>query len=148
SFAGRATGPRGRGRVINKGITTLSEVVTTEGVFAIGQGISGQGIAPGTTITGINQFAQDTLTVSQPLIEGTGEGGRPIFGDTFDPSVSAEQLEAALNALPSIGGVGGSVTVTGGPGDSNGSTPYTITFGGTLAGEDLPQIVPTSGGLT
>jgi hypothetical protein len=147
SFAGRATGPRGRGVISSSGGTTIREVVTSEGAFAVGQGISGQGIPPGTTITAINQFAQDTLTASQPL-EATSSGGPPIFGDTFDPNISAEQLEAALNALPSIGGVGGSVTVTGGPGDSSGSTPYTISFGGSLAGEDVPSLVPTTGGLT
>lgn len=53
---------------------------------------------------------------------------------------SAADIEDDLNALPTIGGVGGSVAVTGGPGDAGGFFPYAITFGGTLGGRDVPQL--------
>ena len=49
-------------------------------------------------------------------------------------------VETALNALPSINTGGGSVTVAGGPGDATGSNPYVVTFGGTLAGADRPEL--------
>jgi hypothetical protein len=56
------------------------------------------------------------------------------------PSASATEVEAALNALSSIGAAGGSVTVTGGPGNCCGSFPYVIEFGGSLTGEDASSI--------
>jgi hypothetical protein len=71
-------------------------------------------------------------------------------------NASPATVEAALDALSTIGGVGGSVTVSGGPGDATGSNPYVITFGGALSGTDVQQIqinstnlgVPTGTALT
>lgn len=48
---------------------------------------------------------------------------------------SAAEVEAALDSLASVGGVGGSMSVTGGPGDETASNPYIVTFGGTLTGK-------------
>jgi NHL repeat-containing protein len=62
-------------------------------------------------------------------------------------NVSAAALETQLNALSSIAGVGGSVSVSGGPGDATGTTPYTITFGGALGGDDVAQISSSAAGL-
>src|SRR5665811_1978863 len=56
-------------------------------------------------------------------------------------NASAAEVQAALNALPSIGGIGGSVSVTGGPGDAGGSNPYVVSFEGALSGEDIPQLI-------
>lgn len=54
-------------------------------------------------------------------------------------NATAGQVEAALNGLTTIGGVGGtaSVTASGKAGDIT----YTILFGGSLASGDLPQVV-------
>jgi hypothetical protein len=41
---------------------------------------------------------------------------------------SASEVEAALNGLAPINSGGGHVSVSGGPGDSSGSTPYVVTF--------------------
>ena len=57
------------------------------------------------------------------------------------PDVTATQMQAALNALPSIGGIGGTATVT-----QNGNI-YTVTFGGTLAGQNNPLMTATPGQL-
>ena len=46
-------------------------------------------------------------------------------------------MQSALNALATIGGVGGSVSVSGGPAASS---PYVITFAGTLASGDVPML--------
>jgi hypothetical protein len=62
-------------------------------------------------------------------------------------NASAASVESALDALGAIGGEGGSVTVTGGPGDAIGSNPYTVTFGGSLSGEDVAQIAIDSSEL-
>ena len=143
SFRGRATAPRGTGwRQKNSILLTL--VNPTEGTFAVGQGISGSFIPPGTTIVGVES---GVIKLSQPATDATTPS-EPIFAETLPPSASAAEVETALNALPSIGGVGGSVTVSGGPGDPTGSAPYTIEFGGSLAGEALPPIVATHEGLT
>ncbi|HEX3242834.1 MAG TPA: hypothetical protein VHQ97_07115 [Solirubrobacterales bacterium] len=58
----------------------------------------------------------------------------------LDFDSEAGEVEAALNALPSISTGGGSVSVTGGPGNATGSDPYVVTFGGTLAGSDHPEL--------
>lgn len=58
------------------------------------------------------------------------------------------QVETALNALSNIGGAGGSVVVTGGPGGPEGKTPYTIVFGGSLANTDVAAITTTATALT
>ena len=80
---------------------------------------------------------------------GDDQGGgrhlsRSRFGaNTTTPlayNADAGAVEAALNALPSINTGGGSVTVSGGPGDATGSNPYVVTFGGTLAGADHPEL--------
>jgi hypothetical protein len=55
-------------------------------------------------------------------------------------SATAAQVEAALDGVASIGGVGGSVKVTGGPGDLTGSDPYLVSFEGSLGGDDLPPL--------
>ncbi len=62
---------------------------------------------------------------------------------------SPESVEKALNALPTISSGGGSVTVTGGPGDVGGSTPYSVTFsGGSLARTDVAEMAATKVGMS
>lgn len=61
-------------------------------------------------------------------------------------NATAATVKAALEALSNISP--GDVTVTGGPGDSGGTTPYVITFGGKYAGLDVPAITTGVGSLT
>jgi hypothetical protein len=68
-------------------------------------------------------------------------GGKEEKQTTALPfNASAAEVEAALNGLTTIGGLGGSVTVTGGPGSPTGSAPYEITFEGNLSGDDVPRL--------
>lgn len=61
-------------------------------------------------------------------------------------NATAGEVQAALNALESISGSGGSVTVGGGPGDGTGSAPYVVTFnGGPLKGTNVNQMTGASG---
>jgi len=143
SYKGKATGPRGTGRRLS-GSSVVSFLVTTEGQFEVGQGVSGEDIQPGTTIT---QVGNGTLTLSLPAVGDTTNAAL-IFGETVAHDAGAAELQAALNALPSIGGVGGSVTVSGGPGDLDGTAPYRIVFGGSLAGDDVAPVIPSAGNLT
>jgi hypothetical protein len=53
-------------------------------------------------------------------------------------NASAATVQATLEALPTIGA--GNVEVTGGPGSATGSTPYGITFSGTLTGTNVAKI--------
>jgi hypothetical protein len=53
------------------------------------------------------------------------------------PATGPGSVEAALNALPQVANAGGSLTVSGGPGDPSGATPYLIVLGGKLAGTPL-----------
>jgi hypothetical protein len=65
-------------------------------------------------------------------------------GQTTAPiafNASAGTVESALNGLSSISAGGGSVSVTGGPGDATGANPYVVTFGGgPLAGGDREEM--------
>jgi sugar lactone lactonase YvrE len=71
-------------------------------------------------------------------------GGQETAQLAFD--ASAASVESALNALPGINAGGGSVTVSGGPGDLTGSTPYVVTFsGGPLAGTNVQLGLEASG---
>lgn len=62
-------------------------------------------------------------------------------------NASGSAVEAALNALPSIGGAGGSVGVEAVTGTADGKTPtvYVIAFKGSLAGSNVAQLAATNG---
>jgi hypothetical protein len=116
---------------------------TSSGAFvrAFGRDVISTG--PGDSTTSEKQSIRIEATGGTFTISFAGDTTGSLPFDETEASV-----EAALNALSSIGGVGGSVTVTGGPGDEVGSSPYTITFGGTLTGEDVPQVFASEGELT
>lgn len=63
-------------------------------------------------------------------------------------NATAGEVQAALNALPSINAGGGSVTVTGGPGGATGGSPYQVSFdGGPLNDTDVAQLILDASGL-
>jgi hypothetical protein len=63
-------------------------------------------------------------------------------------NATGAQVNAALEALTTIGGAGGNVEVSGGPGDDTGTRPYLVTFGGALAGTDLDPMTTDGTALT
>lgn len=155
-FEGKTTGARfaPRGSVsVNAGSKLVAVSGVLSGAPEVGQGFSavdalGTNRFPrGTTITAIEP---ETLTVSEQAFDNGIAGlGRTLLSHDLDHDSTAAEVEAALNALPTIGGAGGSVSVTGGPGDPSGSSPYTIAFdGGSLAGSDVPQLETTGANLT
>jgi DNA-binding beta-propeller fold protein YncE len=81
------------------------------------------------------------------LEEGSIREGTVTEPLPFD--APAALVEAELNALPAVAELGGSISVTGGPGDATGSHPYLVTFGGGLQGDDARlmggQAVPGAG---
>ena len=75
-------------------------------------------------------------------------GGSTTTDLAFDaPGSGAGSVEAALQALPSIGGVGAEVAVSAVPGTPNGVTPYVyvIVFRGSLAATNVAQITAADG---
>jgi hypothetical protein len=89
------------------------------------------------SVSGSGLGSVDTVTQGGTGAFTLAYGGQPTA--LLAPDASAGDVETALNALPTIGGVGGSVTVT-----QSGAT-YTVTFGGSLANQDLPQITGSVG---
>jgi hypothetical protein len=77
----------------------------------------------------------------------TLEFGAEVTG-SIPHSASAALVESELNALASIGGVGGHVTVEGGPGSEDGSSPYLVSFGGVQGGANQPLLVVDDSNLT
>ena len=127
--------------VENAAITfTLSGANTKKG-NAWGKGPYPVMLAP----TGINEVQRATIT-------GVPTGGTftlTYSGQTTGPiayNATAAAVQTALEALNNIAPL--DVVVTGGPGPA---TPYTFTFGGTLAGRDVVAMTATgsfTGGTT
>jgi hypothetical protein len=64
------------------------------------------------------------------------------------PASGAGSVQSALNAIASVSTGGGSVSVTGGPGDLTGSTPYIVEFsGGPRADTDVAQMTANGSSL-
>ena len=153
SYNGVTTGAVGTGDLAN-GSNVVTNLVVADsnfegrdfgpnGAFEVGEAITGVGIPPGTTIAALTPT---TLTMSAPAT--TTFANRPLTANDIDFNATPAQVKAALEALPTIGGAGGTVTVTDGPGDLAGATPYTVTFGGGLGGDSLFSMTASSAGLT
>lgn len=111
-----------------EGESPLDAVVLAPGSYAKGQ-VLGQVAGSGTAVDQVYTFAATSPT---------GGTFRIVFSGVTDEitaelayNANAAAVQAALEALPSIGA--GNVTVTGGP---LGST-LTVTFGGDLAGKPI-----------
>ncbi len=151
-FNDATTGATGTGRVASSPASqTITNVNTSAGSFEVGQVISGAGIPAGTTITAVDN-ANHTLDISAAPTSGGSGTEQTLNADSIaynapatDPGTPGvvDSVEEALNALSTIGGVGGSVSVSGSPGG-----PYTVTFGGTLGGDDVSQMTSSVSGLT
>ncbi len=135
---GPITGAIGTGEVTNES-NTIVKVDTTNGEFEIGQNIIGFGIPTGTTIIGVGP---NTLTLSANATSGANTS-RTLTAHDIPYNATAAEVDAALESLPSIGGIGGTVEVTGPPGG-----PYTITFTGNVGGDEQVAFGTTNEALT
>ncbi|MCL2769499.1 MAG: hypothetical protein FWD42_05235, partial [Solirubrobacterales bacterium] len=91
--------------------------------------------------------------VQQVRVYGTGGTFKLAFGGQTTAAVpfdaSATEVETALDALSTIGGAGGKVLVSGGPGGpKGGESPYSVTFSGALAFKAVAQLSADSTELT
>jgi hypothetical protein len=68
------------------------------------------------------------------------EGGQRAETASIPYNATAAEVESALDAISTVGGLGGSVSVTGGPGNATGSNPYEIVFQDNLGGDDVPTL--------
>ena len=139
-------GTTGKAKWSNEPQATL--LSTTTGAFVTGQPFSVP--SENSFITAIEgntlklsaptgSSCNTSCTVTSNALESTGE---------LEATASAGEVETALNALPAINADGGSVTVTGGPGNASGSSPYHILFaGGALAGADIPSLIVSEGSI-
>ncbi len=122
-----------------------------EGVLRVQHNSALGTASTGTIATGNNTYTTTTTTVDRGIAElqSITVGGTPgtytltFNGHTTAPishSATAAEVQAALNALPSISGVGGTVSVT------QSGNVYMVQFLGSLVGFNQPQLVATSSG--
>ncbi|HEX3735058.1 MAG TPA: hypothetical protein VHU86_07860 [Solirubrobacterales bacterium] len=123
------------------GSNEITSVTTSAGVFTVGKEISGAGIPAGTKITAVEP---GKLTISNNTTEAKTA---TALTANLPFNASATTVEVALNALNTVSGALGSVSVSGGPGDATGSNPYRVAFGGALANTDVSPIVLNASGL-
>jgi hypothetical protein len=85
-------------------------------------------------------------------VNATGGTFTLSFGAQTTPAIHwnalASTVETDLKTLSTIGGAGGSVTVTGGPGDGAGTSPYYVDFAGAFAATNVPQMTVDGTNLT
>lgn len=111
--------------------------------------VGGDVVAYGPDNSGVDAVQKLTVkaeggTFQLKLIDPFSQSGANAVTTPLASNASAAEVESALDALPTIGGLGGSVNVIGGPGDATGSSPYQITFGGNLGGDFIPRLLATN----
>jgi len=115
---------------------------TSSGQFVAGQGVSGEGIEPGTTVAAVGA---DTLTLSSyAKASGTVELKAAPTTAPIPFDASAETVQGALEALS--GYSPGLLTVSGGPG-GDAAHPYFLAYGGPFANQNASEISADSSGL-
>ena len=88
--------------------------------------------------------------VKRVTVNATGGSFKLTFKEATTADIPATAPAAAvqtqLNALPPISAGGGAVSVSGGPGDAGGTTPYLVSFdGGPLRGAAQPAMIAANG---
>lgn len=97
---------------------------------------------PVTDLTGADEVQKITVGATAGTFTVT------FKGDTTGAlayNITAAALQDALEDLTTI--VSGDVTVTGGPGDKEGTAPYVLTFGGSYADQDVPAVTTNAAKL-
>jgi hypothetical protein len=88
-----------------------------------------------------------TNEVQSITVKSSSGQFRLVFGKATTPDLpfdaTAEEVQSTLGALATIGE--GNVSVSGGPGDPTGSTPYAVTFEGALGTKNVEPLIGLSG---
>ena len=144
-IAGTTTYTGGGTLVVNAPLTYSGPTTVSSGTLSVG-GASGNGALVNTTATSaVQNFNILGATGGTFTLTFNGYTTAALAYNvslTGGPTATAS-LQNALNALPSIAGVNGSVTVTG-----TVTTNYLITFGGALAGTAVPLLTYNLAGLS
>ena len=134
------------------GATVTITASAALGGLAVGQyvnvgGVANTGYDGNFQVTSVNN---NTDTYTYTTAAGLGASGSVAIATitgleelNTGSSTLISDVEFALDALSNIGGVGGNVTVT-----ETAPNVYTITFGGTLAGQDVQTLVSNNGGVS
>lgn len=87
-------------------------------------------------------YAASPSEVQRITVDATGGTYTISFDGATTAAISATATAAAVQtALELLSTVNsGDITVTGGPGNAGGTTPYTLTFGGRYVGLDVPAV--------
>jgi hypothetical protein len=135
-FDGKSTGTVGTGDWGDAPNTNvITNVKTTTGAFAVGQGITAfLAIPRGTTITAVDTV-NHTLTLSKPITNNGSVGTNvQIIGHNISAvDAPAAVVQAELESLPNI--ALGDVSVNGPDGG-----PWTVEFEGRYADTDVPEL--------
>jgi len=122
--------------------TDAAQLVASDGKTPL----SGESSASATTTTPGGPAVKEMQTITVKAVAGQFKltfGADTAADLPFD--ASAAEVASALQALPSIGV--GNVAVSGGPGSPTGSTPYVVTFEGSLANKNVAQLDVASGAV-
>ncbi len=89
--------------------------------------------------------------IKRVTVDATGGSFKLTFKEATTADIPAAApaatVQSALDALPPVSAGGGSVSVSGGPGDEGGKTPYLVSFdGGPLQGAAQPALIAAGGG--
>jgi len=120
------------------------EITDVTGQFKAGEEIMGAGIPVATTVTAVGPTS---IAISRAPTAGGEAVAIASPEETTDPlplGASAQQVQAALEALP--GYQEGTMSVSGGPGVDPGNA-YFIAFGGSLADQELAEVIASGVGL-
>lgn len=131
-------------------LSTEATLFTTKPTIAAAKNVSvlatpdtlGYALLKGDVLTvDVDQTGTAPTNETQTLtVNATGGNFTVSFDGATTANISgvatAAAVQTALLLLSTLNA--GDVVVTGGPGDSGGTTPYTLTFGGRYAGTDVP----------
>jgi hypothetical protein len=128
-------------------------VAATLALVAFGTGVAGAA-APAWRVlaaTGPTSLPPVTNEVQRVVVDAS-EGSFTLAFDgqstmSLPYDAAPETIQTALDAVPTISGVGGEVGVSGGPGNPGGETAYFVRFGGGLAGRDVDPLTGDGSGL-
>jgi len=140
------------GTTNQRSITLLASLFTADHLIngSLPSGLVLAKVASGANAGFYGPYAGDASESQTITVNATGGTYTLTFGDQTTAPISFNATAAAVkSALVALGDINDNdITVTGGPGGSGGTSPYTVAFGGQYLGQDVPQMTANSTGLT
>lgn len=144
----RAYPLEGIGPLRSKGKSPKGRAATASGIVGSDSSVTI------TAAPGFYALVASTNEVQSVKVNATGGTFTLTFGGQTTAAIAynanattgAPSVRAKLEALSTIGT--GNVSVSGGPGNSGGTTPYVVTFIGDLGGQDVAALTANAASLT